>query len=38
MQAKNDLYTTYPLNAEFFTLEEDFSLFLLLFSADKVLD
>lgn len=38
MQAKNDLYTTYPLNAEFFTLEEDFSWFLSLFPADKVFD
>ena len=38
MQAKNGLYTIYPLNAEIFTLEEDLSWFLLLFPADEVFD
>ena len=38
MQAKNDLHTIYPLNAEMFTLEEDLGWFLLLFPADEVFD
>lgn len=38
MQAKNDLYTIYPLKAEIFTLEEDLGWFLWLFPADEVFD